>query len=204
MIGPGRPPLDRGELEPILEAVLRVAAIGSSRQITLKQIAAEAGVSIGKLQHHFGTRDELVRQAFEHHLLGITGRLDSLRQEAGSAVERMARLADEVAEHRSWQRATLWVDLLGRGIDSQEYQATVREIYRAWNSVFTELIRDGLRTGEFHVATTIDDAVAHIVAMADGLTALVVSSGIEHIEDERARRRDLFARAIESAVGVRV
>lgn len=204
MAGPGRPPLDRAELDPVLEAVLRVSATSSSRQITLKQIAAEAGVSVGKLQHHFGTRDELVREAFEHHLLGITRRLDGLRRAEGSAVERMARLADEVAEHRSWQRSTLWIDLLGRSIDSIDYRKTVQEINRAWNGVFAELIRDGVRTGEFSVTTSAEDAAARIVAMADGLTVLVVTAGADRSDAERGRRRDLLAQVIESAVGVRI
>ena len=188
----------------MLEAVLRVAASSSSRQITLKQIAAEAGVSIGKLQHHFGTRDDLVRESFEHHLLGITRRLDALRQAEGTAVERMARLADEVAEHRSWQRSTLWIDLLGRSIDSVEYRATVQEINRAWNGVFAELIRDGVRAGEFAVATSVEDAAAHIVTMADGLTVHVLVTGEGRVGAERDERRALLAAAIESALGVRV
>lgn len=204
MTGPGRPPLDRAELDPILEAVLRLAAVSGSRSITFKQIAAEAGVSIGRLQHHFGTRDELIREAFERHLLSITTRLESLGTAPGSATERMSRLADHVAEHRSWQRATLWIDLLSRSVDSPEYRAGVQGINGAWTAVFTQLISEGVARGEFSVEDTVEEAAAFIVGVADGLTAVIVTAGEDRLEEQRPLRRAMLARAIESVLGVSV
>lgn len=159
---------------------------------------------MGKLQHHFGTRDELVRQAFEHHLLSITRHLEALRNAGGSATKRMSMLVDEIIENRSWQRSTLWIDLLSRSIDSAEYRSSAREIYQAWRTVFSELIQDGLQTGEFTVSTTAEDAAASIVAMADGLTILVITSGEEQLDREQEHRRALLATVINSAVGAQV
>lgn len=204
MVGPGRPPLDRSELDPILDAVLRLAATSSSRSITFRQIATEAAVSVGKLQHHFGTRDELIREAFAHHLLAITGRLNELGTSTGDARQRISRLADEIAEHRSWQRATLWIDLLSRAIDSEEYRQTVQTISRAWLNVFEELIEFGRASGEFSLRGTVEDAAAHIVGVADGLTVVIVTAGEAELDAQRQLRRHMLATAIESAVGVRV
>lgn len=204
MTGPGRPPLDRAELDPILQAVLRLAAASGSRSITFKQIAQEAKVSVGRLQHHFGTRDGLVREAFERHLLSISTRLEALGSAPGSTVERMARLADEVADHRSWQRATLWVDLLSRSVDSPDYLAAVQRINGAWNAVFVELITEGVARGEFTVEGTVEEAAAFIVAVADGLTVIIVTAGEDRLHQQRGLRRATLARAIESVLGVRV
>ncbi|WP_311478780.1 TetR/AcrR family transcriptional regulator [uncultured Gulosibacter sp.] len=204
MAGPGRPPLDRAELDPIFDAVLQVVSGCSSRQATLRQIATAAGVSIGKLQHHFGSRDDLVREAFEHHLLAITRRLEALRNTDGSATSRMAMLVDEIVENRSWQRSTLWIDLLSRSIDSDEYRASVQQVYRAWTAVFRDLIQDGVQSGEFTVATSVEDGAAGIVAVADGLNVLVVAFGESQIDSGRQRRRSVLAAAIKAAVGVQV
>lgn len=204
MAGPGRPPLERSELDPIFDAVLQVVSGCSSRQATLRQIATAAGVSIGKLQHHFGSRDDLVCEAFEHHLLAITKRLEALRNIDGSATSRMAMLVDEIVESRSWQRSTLWIDLLNRSVDSDDYRASVQQVYSAWTAVFRDLIHDGVQSGEFTVTTSVDDAAASIVAMADGLTVLVVTFGESQIDAGRQRRRSVLTAAIKAAVGVHV
>lgn len=204
MATPGRPPLERSELEPIFDAVLEVASTYTSRRATLQQIATSAGVSVGKLQHHFGTRDNLVRQAFEHHLLSITKMLGALRDMKGSATQRLSRLVDEVTQHRSWMRSTLWIDLLNRSIDSVQYRHSAQEIYRAWVEMFTELIKEGVEASEFHPATSAVDAATIIVSMADGLTVLVIVDGEESLDAERQQRRALLASVVEATLGIRL
>lgn len=49
----------------IAEAVWRLAARGGMEQLTLRQVAAEAGVPPRLLQYHFGTRQQLLLGALE-------------------------------------------------------------------------------------------------------------------------------------------
>ncbi|OUC93518.1 TetR/AcrR family transcriptional regulator [Streptosporangium minutum] len=49
----------------IAEAVWRLAARGGLEDVTLRQVATEAGVSARLLQYYFGTRDELLLGALE-------------------------------------------------------------------------------------------------------------------------------------------
>jgi AcrR family transcriptional regulator len=49
----------------IAEAVWRLAIRGGLEQVTLRQVAAEAGVSARLLQYYFGTRDQLLLGALE-------------------------------------------------------------------------------------------------------------------------------------------
>lgn len=49
----------------IAEAVWRLAISGGLEQVTLRQVAAEAGVSARLLQYYFGTRDQLLLGALE-------------------------------------------------------------------------------------------------------------------------------------------
>jgi AcrR family transcriptional regulator len=49
----------------IAEAVWRMAARGGLEDVTLRQVAAEAGVSARLLQYYFGTRDELLLGALK-------------------------------------------------------------------------------------------------------------------------------------------
>lgn len=49
----------------IAEAVWRLAMRGGLEQVTLRQVAAEAGVSARLLQYYFGTRDQVLLGALE-------------------------------------------------------------------------------------------------------------------------------------------
>lgn len=55
----------RQRREQIAEAVCRLAARHGLDAVSLRQVAAEAGVSMGRVQHYFTTKDEMLRFAFQ-------------------------------------------------------------------------------------------------------------------------------------------
>jgi TetR/AcrR family transcriptional regulator, transcriptional repressor of bet genes len=63
------------------EAVLRCILKGGSAGISVRQIAAEAGVSLGLIRHHFGDVEELIAYAFD-----LT--TDTLFHAIGTAIDR--------------------------------------------------------------------------------------------------------------------
>ena len=73
----------------IAEAVWRLAIRGGLEQVTLRQVATEAGVSARLLQYYFGTRDQL-----------LLGALEILNTEAEQqARDRMASLGEAPSMH---------------------------------------------------------------------------------------------------------
>ncbi|MGM1059795.1 TetR/AcrR family transcriptional regulator [Saccharothrix sp. Mg75] len=69
----------------IAEAVWRLATRGGLEQVTLRQVATEAGLSARLLQYYFGTRDQL-----------LLGALEILNADAERQVrERLAALGDD-------------------------------------------------------------------------------------------------------------
>jgi DNA-binding transcriptional regulator YbjK len=53
---------------PILEATLRVIAQGGVNAVRYREVAAEAGVSLGTVSYQYPSREELIRAAFRHFL----------------------------------------------------------------------------------------------------------------------------------------
>lgn len=202
--GPGRPPIDPRELEPVLDAVLRLSALKSSRQITFREIAAEADVSVGRLQHHFRTRDQLIGRAFEWYLLRVTDRLDEMGRSPGTATERMAQFVDEIAINHLWQRSSVWIDLLGRSSDSDAYRAIAEEVNEAWFQVLARLLRDGAESGEFTLPASLDETAWAIIGAADGLTVLVVAEGAHRAERRAPWRRQQLAMTVDALLGTRL
>ncbi|OLT19315.1 TetR family transcriptional regulator [Pseudonocardia sp. CNS-139] len=50
----------------IADALLRLAATEGLESVSLRHVAAEAGVSMGAVQHYFRTKDDMLRFALEH------------------------------------------------------------------------------------------------------------------------------------------
>jgi AcrR family transcriptional regulator len=50
----------------IADALLRLAAAEGLESVSLRHVAAEAGVSMGAVQHYFRSKDQMLAFAFEH------------------------------------------------------------------------------------------------------------------------------------------
>lgn len=63
---------------PLMEATLRIIGRVGLDGVTHRAVAAEAGLSLGAVTHHFRSRDALVETALRHALARETGRLHAL------------------------------------------------------------------------------------------------------------------------------
>lgn len=196
--------MNRDLLAPVLEAVLTLVERMNSRDISYRDVAAEAGVSVGKLQHHFGSKDELIRSAFEHRLLEVTAAIGAIDKTERTATSRLADAASEASIRGTWRRSTVWVDLVGRTVDDEEYRNLVNRVNDSWRNAFRALIEEGLAAGEFQLHGTVEEAVEQIILAADGLTIRTLADGKDRTDDRKAMMRRLFARVLERELGVAV
>ena len=68
----GRPPtISRGD---ITDALIRVVAEQGLDAVSIRTVAREAGVSIGSVQYHFATKDDLLLGAYEHAINNVVAR----------------------------------------------------------------------------------------------------------------------------------
>ena len=61
----------------IADALLRIAAEKGLEEVSLRHVAAEAGVSAGMVQHYFRTKDEMMQFAMDRVAENVTARLGS-------------------------------------------------------------------------------------------------------------------------------
>lgn len=67
---------------PILDAVVRVLVRDGLDGLSVRRVAAEAGVSIGAVQHHFATKDALLVAAADHVTTRFRMRAEELTRHA--------------------------------------------------------------------------------------------------------------------------
>lgn len=141
----------------LLAAAQRLAAGGDVTQVSVRAIAAEAGVSLGLLYHYFPTREDLLVAA--------------VRQSAGTLVEAMERAFGTPA--------TTPLDALGAGLAA--FLDHVQEDPTGWLALLSarsgalaevgEEVETRLRTVTLHALGVTDPSPA-LEATLDGWAAL--------------------------------
>lgn len=92
---------DRAQRAVIADAVRSVVARGGMEAVTLRTVAAEAGVSVSGMQHYFPTRTELLGHALDRTRQRLHARIDA-RVEGTDRAPRstlLAVLTELLADH---------------------------------------------------------------------------------------------------------
>ena len=81
----------------IAEALLRTAAVRGLHAAGMREVAAEAGVSLRLVQYYFGTKEELLLAAMQHLAARFSARAVARFREASGSGEGPARPRDVIA-----------------------------------------------------------------------------------------------------------
>ena len=72
----------------VVEAVKRIVVAGGLERVSLREVAAEAGLVVGSVRHYFDTSAELLVHSFEAVADSVAGRLEAAAPaEAGSRAQ---------------------------------------------------------------------------------------------------------------------
>jgi AcrR family transcriptional regulator len=185
----------------ILAATVRVIAERGLDGTRLSDVAAEAGVSVGTVQHYFGTRERLLMQAFAHE----TGQAVERWLAAGDAGidgwDQVLALIEAVLDRETFrQRWTRWLEFWAAGARDPTLRSELGEMYEHWRGPFRRAIRSGLESGAFSLREPIDDVVDRTVAAFDGfaLQVLLDAPGMS-----LERMRDLLVTGLADDLGLR-
>lgn len=159
----------------IAEALWRITAGRGLEAVSLRDVATEAGVSMGSVQHYFTTKEQMLLFALEYMSERIDRRVRervaaSPDPQAARTVLRatLVELLPMDEEHRA--EAGVWVAFLARAAVEPNLAAILRESYAQLHEMVAWLIR---RTQEGSGALEDLDSereAAALLALVDGLT----------------------------------
>ena len=190
------PPATKASPATTRSAILNVAieqiAVNGYEAVRLRDIAEAAQVSIGLLQHHFRTRDELVGEAFSYHCAELLRDWEELADPGTDHPwARLLELVDRLARSQLLvERATIWADFCASAARRPELRVHLRRVYEQWRCLLREAIQDGTARGVFRPQLPTDEVVDLLVAQIDG--ALVAIAGDVGYMDGK-RLHDLIA-----------
>ncbi|MFF7788433.1 TetR family transcriptional regulator C-terminal domain-containing protein [Streptomyces sp. NPDC007991] len=156
------PRLRRRELA---EAVWRVVRRDGLEHASVRNVAREAGLSMGSLRHYFATQSQLMTFALRMVIVGITQRIAALAP-GGDPSDRAARVLAELLPLDDQRRAEneVWLAFTARAMTDPELRALRDEGYDALRAVCR-----GLVTELIDPARDPDREAARLHALLDGL-----------------------------------
>ncbi|MEV4225332.1 TetR/AcrR family transcriptional regulator [Nonomuraea sp. NPDC049725] len=163
----------------IAEAVWRLATRGGLEDVTLRQVATEAGVSARLLQYYFGTRDQLLLGALE--ILNADAeerarrRLELLGDEPGTrALVRGVLMELLPLDEERRNRHLVYVAYFVRFLADPALAAVAHDAPLALEGLVAGLLARGLESGEVRADVDVEAEAAFLVAGAEGLMSRVL------------------------------
>jgi TetR/AcrR family transcriptional repressor of bet genes len=164
----------------IAESVWRLTAKGGIEAVTMRGVAADAGMSLGQVQHYFASKDELLAFAFE--LVGeqvaarISRRADPVAEEEPEPRQFVRNVLIEMLpldEERSLE-AHVSFAYLARAAVAPDLAAQLRKLNADLQDFVVDQIRRGQRGGTVPVHLDPAREARTLLAVLDGLTAHVL------------------------------
>jgi AcrR family transcriptional regulator/acyl-CoA thioesterase FadM len=164
---PVRPTGSDGRRAELIEAARRVIQRRGFAKATVGAITGEAGASLGLLNYHFASRDEVVAEAFA---AAARADLDELQAISRRHVDPRARVAayldlEAWADREVWR---MWIDAWGEAVHTAQLRSTLEQFERGWRAVLASVLADGDRGGCWRCPDP-EDVAGRLVAALDGL-----------------------------------
>jgi AcrR family transcriptional regulator len=172
----------------LLEAAGRVIRQVGFAHLTLREVAAEVGVAHSLVRHYFGTRDQLLAEAFDHAAQADQPSLAPPLPDGASHLERLVHRTEPM----DGDHYLMWIDAWSEAPRSPELKKTLRKWEDDCQRSLAALLAEGVAAGEYELEDPLE-AATRLNGVIDGLA-------IQHYATSRltkAELQDQICRALE-------
>ena len=164
---PARPGGSDNRRAELIEAARRVIQRRGFAKATVGAITGEAGASLGLLNYHFGSRDEVVAEAFAAAARADLDELQAVSRRHDDPSARVAAYLDLEAwvDRDVWR---MWIDAWGEAVHTEQLRLTLEQFERGWRAALAGVLADGDRSGCWRCPDP-EDAAGRLVAALDGV-----------------------------------
>ncbi|MFF7729733.1 TetR/AcrR family transcriptional regulator [Streptomyces sp. NPDC008001] len=159
----------------IAEALWRIACARGLDGASLRDVAAEAGISLGQLQHYFSSKDELLVFALKY-LSGLAeGRIRTRLMRLAAPPAPRDVLRETVMEmlpldDESRTGNLVQIAYFVRALHDERLRDHAKEGVPALRAFFAGQVREGIARGEVEASRDPDAEAMLLIALTDGLT----------------------------------
>ena len=181
--------VDHGERRrQIAEAVWRITALRGLEAVSLRDVAAEAGVSMGLVQHYFKTKDSMILFACEYMVeLAEQGAQELIAAspdpEAPRSVIRSVFVQTLPLEEGQRVGTGVWLAFLTRAVVDADLATFVRRAWDGTHELVAGQIRSAQEKGEVSPGLDSEKEALTLISLADGLVSHLV---VDHYSGQEA------------------
>ena len=131
------------------EATMRLVARDGLEGVTMRAVAAEAGLSYGSLFHYFESKDDLLLHAVGHSMALQTDRVDQIasRCQGREALEQLL-CDDAIISDSSRDAWMMWQSFLYKAALQDSFASMHSTLIESWLARLERLLRDAQSAGE--------------------------------------------------------
>jgi AcrR family transcriptional regulator len=178
--------------EILLTAIGEVERVGLAA-VRVSDVAAALGVSTGLVFYHFGTKDQLVAEAFTYAVERDLATMERAASRRGAVLDRIRAVLRSYGPTGSAAGWRLWID----GWSHAQHEPVLAEHFRRLDDrsrgILQGLVDEGLADGSLS-CTDPDASVRRLLALLDGLSVAA--------EVHRSVSRAQLRRWVDDAVDV--
>lgn len=155
----------------LLDATTRVIARRGYHETRFQDVADEAGVAVGTLQHHFGTRRRMLKEAAEHWVDGADDQWMLLVGHDGDPWQRLQALLMQIGSRfgervDSWR---MWLDFAVAATKDQELRGSTARSMERWRIGLADAVRAGIEDGSLDPVLPPEEVADVLTALLDGI-----------------------------------
>jgi AcrR family transcriptional regulator len=179
----------------IVAATCRVIARLGMHDFRVEDAAAEAGVSSALVYYYFGTRDQLIRRAFD--FADARSSVNVAPDGASGAEQvRLALLNEVSGSAEARENWVIWGETAAAAVFDNDLRGTLTTWAENWVGGIAGLIRKGQKDGSIEPGVDADDAAEFLTSVVDSMGWRWLIGGIT-----LERAHEVIVRSIE--VGLR-
>ena len=184
--------------EEILSATVELLDRLGLAATRVADVAEALDVSPALVFYHFGTKDDLVVEAFALAVERDLAKLDRAVRgdDPVEQLRRVVRLYGPTGQAAGWR---IWIDAWALAQREPHIRTVLRRLDQRWTEALKQVVEDGVATGDFTCADP-GGSVARISALLDGLSvATLVYRSVS-----RAQLREWVAAQVATELGIPV
>ncbi len=182
----------------IVEAAQAVATRKGLSATTVRDVAEEMGTSSGLIHHYFASMDQLLAVVFDRVAKADLSATREQMDRAETPTGRLAAYFAAWADPDNDSTFQFWLDAWSEAGRNEAVRERSRNLNIEWQRLLSEVIRQGVETGEFN-EVEVEATAWKALSLLDGLTLQVVAHPTVL---ERAKAAEWAANGIEKDLGL--
>ncbi len=156
----------------IIEAVWQVILVRGITAVSLRSVASAAGVSVGLIQHYYGSKDVLVRASAHAMIEQAAARYSAARESGGDPIDHLVIYAIPTST-RARDAVLVWHAYLAATVADDGLAEVLRTAKRGQERELTRCLAERIDPERAPLSAR------SLIALADGLAARVITGDLD-------------------------